>query len=128
MRPIVNPVLEGVHGIPQLEEVATREYPLTILEERHALCLALLLLPSSLFSLQLGSAARLKPSSAESSQSSDEGAQQTRNRTRHGGRIAGLSCPRHGSDRRLMADCRGRLIKYSPCRRLIGRGRCSPAN
>ena len=31
MRPVVNPVLEGVHGISQLEEVTAREEPPTIL-------------------------------------------------------------------------------------------------
>ena len=31
MRPIVDPVLEGVHGISQLEEVAARKDPPTIL-------------------------------------------------------------------------------------------------
>jgi hypothetical protein len=89
MRPVVNPVLEGVHGISQLEEVAARKDPPSILQEYRAFYLPLLLLPGSLLPLQRRRTTGLKPGSADGSQTSDEGAQQARNRTRHDGRIAG---------------------------------------
>ena len=67
MRPVVNPVLEGVDGISQLEEVAAREDSPTILKECRAFCLPPLLLPGSLLPLQLRSTTGLKPGSANGS-------------------------------------------------------------
>jgi hypothetical protein len=67
MRPVVNPVLEGVHGISQLEEVAAREDSPTILKECRAFCLPPQLLPGSLLPLQLRSTTGLKPGSANGS-------------------------------------------------------------
>jgi hypothetical protein len=92
MRPVLNAVEERVHRIPQLIEIATREELSTLLEERRALLAALLLLSSGLLSLQPRSATCLKRGARDSSESSDDGAQQATDRTRHTGRIAsGLS-------------------------------------
>ena len=87
IRPVVNPVPEGIHGIRQLEQVAARQDLAAFLEERRALCLPPLLLPGRFLSLQLRGATCLKPGSAESGQTSDEGTQQARDRTRHDRRI-----------------------------------------
>jgi hypothetical protein len=63
--PVVNPLPEGVHSIPQLEEVAAREDPPAILEECCVLRLPMLLLPGSLLPLQPRGTTCLKPSSAD---------------------------------------------------------------
>jgi hypothetical protein len=67
MRPVVNPVLEGVDGISQLEQVSAREDPPSILQECRPFFLPLLLLPGSLLPLQLRSTTGLKPGSADGS-------------------------------------------------------------
>jgi len=67
MRPVVNPVLEGVNGIFQLEQVSAREDPPSIPQECRPFLLPLLLLPGSLLPLQLRSTTGLKPGSANGS-------------------------------------------------------------
>ena len=67
MRPVVNPVLEGVDGISQLEQVSAREDPPSILHESRPFFLPLLLLPGSLLPLQVRSTTGLKPGSADGS-------------------------------------------------------------
>jgi hypothetical protein len=74
IRPVVNPVPEGIHSIRQLEQIAARQDLTAFLEEHCALCLPPLLLPGSFLSLQLRGARCLKPGSADSGQTSDEGA------------------------------------------------------
>ena len=67
MRPVVNPVLQGVDSISQLEQVPASEDPPSILHECRPFFLPPLLLPDSLLPLQLRSATGLKPGSADSS-------------------------------------------------------------
>ena len=67
MRPVVNPVLEGVDGISQLEQIPARKDPPSILQECRPFFLPLLLLPGSLLPLQLRSTTSLKPGSTHGS-------------------------------------------------------------
>ena len=67
MRPVVNPVLKGVDGISQLEQVSAREDPPSIPQECRPFFLPLLLLPGSLLPLKLRGTTSLKPSAANSS-------------------------------------------------------------